>query len=218
MSILEELYIYLEQIAQVIPVELYALIGGLIEEIIAPIPSPIIMTTAGGIVEFQNGTWLNLVIISLIAAVGKTIGSWILYFLADKLEDFFVPRYGKFFGIDHQTVEDMGKRFKGGWKDILVLTFLRAMPVIPGAPVAVACGAIKLNMNTYLISTYIGTFLRSLFFAYIGFVGAESYEKLMESLDNIESIMTVFAILLIFAGIWYIKKLSDKKGEKKEAV
>ena len=214
MGILEDFYIFLEKIAGVIPVELYALLGGLIEEIVAPIPSPIIMTTAGGIVKLQNGTWVNILIISLIAGIGKTIGSLLLYYLADKMEDFFVPRFGKFFGIDHQTIEHLGQRFKGNWKDIGVLTILRAMPVIPGAPVAVACGAIKLNMKTYLISTYIGTFLRSLFFAYIGFVGAESYESLMESMDNIESIMTILAIFLIFAGIWYIKKLSEKRASR----
>ena len=163
MSILEDFYTYLEEIAEVIPVELYAFIGGLIEEIVAPIPSPIIMTTAGGIVLLQGGTWINLIFISLIAAVGKTIGSLILYVLADKMEDFLVIRYGKFFGIDHQTIEDIGKRFKGGWKDIGMLTLLRAIPVIPGAPVALACGAIKLDMKTYIISTYIGTFFRSLF-------------------------------------------------------
>jgi membrane protein DedA with SNARE-associated domain len=211
MSILEDLYTYLEEIAEVIPVEVYAFIGGLIEEIVAPIPSPIIMTTAGGIVLLQDGNWINLIIISLIAALGKTIGSLILYILADKMEDFFVIRYGKFFGIDHQTIEDIGKRFKGGGKDIGVLSLLRAIPVIPGAPVAVACGAIKLDMKTYIISTYIGTFFRSLFFAFIGYLGVESYGKLMESMDNIESALTVLSIILIFAAILYIKKLSEKK-------
>ncbi|KAA3647284.1 MAG: hypothetical protein DWQ07_07210 [Chloroflexi bacterium] len=211
-TLMEDLYAYLESFAAIVPVEIYAFLGGMIEEIITPIPSPIIMTTAGGIVELQGGGWLNIIIISLLAAVGKTIGAIVLYVLADKMEDYFVVRWGKYFGIDQHTIEDLGKRFKGGWRDIGVLAMLRAIPVIPGAPVALASGAIKLNMNTYIISTVIGTFFRSLFFAYIGFVGAESYANLMGNLDSIESIVNIIVIILILASIWYIRRLSEKRA------
>jgi len=211
MDILVQINDYLLILAEKIPLELYAFVGGLLEEIIAPIPSPIIMTTAGGLHALDNGLFGGIIILALIAAVGKTIGSVVLYYLADWGEDFFVAKFGKYLGLNEKGLEKLSEKFKGGWKDILILTFLRALPVMPGAPVAVACGAIKLNMKTYLISTYIGTFLRSLFFAYIGFVGAESYENMMGGLDSIESILTIVVIVIIFAGIWFVKKNSEKK-------
>ena len=210
MSVLENIYAYLESLATLVPVEIYAFIGGLIEEILAPIPSPLIMTSAGALIQLQGGTWANVWIVSLLAAVGKLAGALFLYYLAHKMEGYFIQRFGKFFGIDHHAVESLGTRFNNGWRDILLLTALRAIPVIPGSPVAVACGAIKLDMRTYIISTYIGTFLRSLFFAYIGFLGVGSFSNLMDSLDQIESIMTILAILLTFAGIWYVRKLSQQ--------
>jgi membrane protein DedA with SNARE-associated domain len=214
---MENIYSYLESLAMLVPVEIYAVVGGLIEEVLAPIPSPLIMTSAGGIIRLQAGTWVNVWVVSLFAAGGKLVGALFLYFLADKMEDYFVPRFGKFFGIGHQTVENLGERFNNGWRDILLLTALRAIPVIPGSPIAVACGAIALDMRTYVISTYIGTFLRSLFFAYIGYLGVGSFSNLMESLDQIESVMTILAIILTFIGIWYVRKLSQQaEGSEKE--
>jgi len=211
MDILTQINTYLLALSEKIPLELYAFIGGLLEEIIAPIPSPIIMTTAGGLHALNNGAFMGIVVLSLIAAFGKTIGSVVLYYLADWGEDLFVAKFGKYLGLNEKGLEKLSEKFKGGLKDILVLTFLRALPIMPGAPVAVACGAIKLDMKTYLISTYIGTFLRSLFFAYIGFVGAESYENMMGGMDSIESILTIGVIIVIFVGIWLVKKNSDKK-------
>jgi membrane protein DedA with SNARE-associated domain len=212
-SMFNSLNEWLLEIAHIVPLEIYVFIGGLLEEIIAPIPSPIIMTTAGGLLKLDGGVFLGIVILSLIAAVGKTIGSLILYYLADITEDIVVGKFGKFLGLSHKYIESIGSQFKGGWKDIAVLSILRAIPVIPGAPVAVAAGAIKLDMKVYLIGTYIGTFFRSLFFAYIGYIGAEGYSGLFEGMDSAGTVIKIIMVIAIFAGILYIKKMSDK-GEK----
>jgi membrane protein DedA with SNARE-associated domain len=209
MQILTQLNDTLLSLAEKIPLEQYVFIGGLLEEIIAPIPSPIIMTTAGGLHALDNGMLWGIVLLALIAALGKTIGSVVLYYLADWGEDFVVAKFGKYLGLSEKGLEKLSDKFNGGWKDIVVLTFLRALPIIPGAPVAVACGAIKLDMKVYLISTYIGTFIRSLFFAYIGFIGAESYTNVIEGLDSIETVLTIATIFIIFGGIWYVKKNSE---------
>lgn len=209
--LLESLNHWLLAFAHTVPLEVYAFIGGLLEEIIAPIPSPIIMTTAGGFLKLDGGLLIGIIWLSLIAAVGKTLGSMILYWGADIAEDIVVGKFGKYLGLSHKAIENIGSKFKGGWKDIAVMTVLRAIPVIPGAPVAVTAGLIKLNQKTYIIGTYLGTFIRSLFFAYIGYIGAESYENLISGLDSIESILTVVVILLLMGGIWYVKKISEKE-------
>lgn len=215
-QIIEVLNQWLLAFAHTVPLEVYAFVGGLLEEIIAPIPSPIVMTTAGGLLKLNGGLLIGIVWLSLIAGVSKTLGSMVLYWGADIAEDLVVGKFGKYLGLSHKVIENIGKKFKGGWKDVAMMTFLRALPVIPGAPVAVTAGLIKMDLKTYLIGTYLGTFLRSLFFAYIGYIGAESYQHIIEGLDNIESILTVVVIVLLMAGIWYVKKISEK-SEKFEA-
>jgi len=138
----ENLILHLKILSEQIPVGLYALVGGFIEEIIAPIPSPLIMTTAGSLLRLQGYGIIALFLISFLAAFGKTIGSWIIYVVADKSKGLIVLRFGKFLGVTQQDVEKIGKRFDNTWKDDVLLVLLRAVPFIPGAPVAVVCGII----------------------------------------------------------------------------
>lgn len=191
-----------------VPLEIFALVGSLIEEIIAPIPSPLVMATAGTIAQAQNKTLSYLFLISGISALSKTFGCWFFYVVADKAEDIFSRKLGKFFGFSHKDVEKIGKHFDGTKKDDLILILLRAFPIMPSTPVSVACGFIKLNMRTYLQSTVIGSFFRSFTFLYLGFSGLEVYRSLLEGIDNVQSIVNIFiaVVLVVFFGLLYYKR------------
>lgn len=225
---LNELIRQLTLLSEKVPVELYAFIGGLIEEIVAPIPSPLIMTTAGGILHLQGRGILALIFISLLAAAGKTLGAWLIYAVADKAEDILTHRFGKWLGITHRDIESIGRYFDKTWKDDVLLIFLRAFPIIPGAPVAVVCGIIKLNLTTYLRSTFIGILLRNLLLGGIGYGGVANYQTIVEALKVAETAGKVFLVILTLAaigGFYYlrnhgglhkwIKKVFAKKEENK---
>src|SRR5690606_6968465 len=112
-GIIEYLIRFLEQLAEEVPVELFAFIGSFIEELIAPIPSPVVMTLAGTMVASNNSPFWYLFIIAVIASFGKTIGAIILYSIADKTEDVVLTRIGRYIGITHKQVDSIGSRFKG---------------------------------------------------------------------------------------------------------
>ncbi len=205
----ENLILHLKLLSEQIPVGLYALVGGFIEEIIAPIPSPLIMTTAGSLLRLQKQGIAALFLISFLAAFGKTIGSWLIYIVADKSEDLIMLRFGKFLGVTQQDVKNIGKRFDNTWKDDVLLILLRAIPFIPGAPVAVVCGIIKLNPKRYLRSTLAGTFLRSLIFGFIGYNGLAAYQAIISRFDAIETtgtVLFVFLVLALLVWIYYLRK------------
>ncbi|MBU2495064.1 MAG: VTT domain-containing protein [Candidatus Omnitrophota bacterium] len=206
---LENLILHLKLLSEQIPVGLYALVGGFVEEIIAPIPSPLIMTTAGSLLRLQGQGIAALFLISFLAAIGKTLGSWIIYVVADKSEDLIMLRFGKFLGVTQQDVEKIGKRFDNTWKDDLLLVLLRAVPFVPGAPVAVVCGLIKLNPKRYLRSTLAGTFLRSLMFGFIGYNGLAAYQKIISGFNALETagtILFVFLVLALLIWVYYLRK------------
>jgi membrane protein DedA with SNARE-associated domain len=162
MNIIDQITSQLSALADKIPVEMFVFIGALIEEVVAPIPSPVVMTLAGTIAEAKEQPLIFLFYLSLIGAIGKSIGSYLLYVLADKLEDIFMGRYGKFFGVSHKEVEQFGKHFKGSFKDAIVVFFSRAIPIVPTAPVSIVCGAIKLPLKSYLISGFFGLLVRNI--------------------------------------------------------
>ena len=187
----------LKNSAAYLPLEVSSFLGGLIEEIIAPIPSPFVMAAVGSAAFAQNKGWVSLVVLALVGSLGKTLGAWVIYVIADKLEDVVVEKLGRFLGVSHKEVEGIGMRFKGGWKDDLILFVLRALPIVPSSPVSVVCGIIKINLRTYLVSTFLGNSVRNMIYIYLGFAGVSAYQTLLRGLDSFESLIQI----LIFGGI-----------------
>lgn len=198
----------LKNSASYLPLEISSFLGGFIEEVIAPIPSPFVMAAVGSAAFAQNRGIIVLLMLALLGSFGKTLGAWFIYFLADKLEDVMMGRFGSFLGVSHQQVEGIGKHFKGGWKDDLILFVLRAVPVIPSSPVSVLCGIIKINLRTYLISTLAGNFFRNFLYIYLGYAGVSAYQSVLMGFDSMESVMQIFifACLTVFVAWIYIKR------------
>lgn len=197
--------IWLIALAGKIPIGLFAFFGSIIEEIVAPIPSPLVMTTVGSIAFVQHKPLVFLLLMALIATVGKTIGCLFFYFVSDKVEDIIIPRFGKFIGVTHKDIEGIGKHFNGTWKDDVILIILRAIPVMPSTPISLACGFIKLDIKTFIRSTMIGAYIRSLTFLYLGYAGMSTITSGIESTKSIIEIIVAILIVIFFAFI-YIKR------------
>lgn len=203
------------QFAQTVPLELFAFVGTIVEEILAPIPSPFVMTTAGTIVAAQERGFSTLFIIAAIAALGKTIGGVIFYFLADKAEDLVINRFGKYIGFSHTEVEKIGKHFNKTRADDFVLIALRAIPIMPSTPISLVAGFIKLNLRTFIVSTFIGNYIRCFIFLYIGFEGLTA---LTEGIDSAESIVKVVVMILLAVAVGFIYYKRGKGNLHEEIV
>jgi len=204
--------IYLENLAQKVPLELFTFIGTVSEELIAPIPSPLVMTLSGSIMKAQNKALAYIALIALIGAIGKTIGAWLLYFLSDIAENIIVGVFGKFLGLDHDTIENIGKKFNGNWKDVITVILLRGIPVMPTSPVSVAAGIIKVKLSTYLLGTFIGVIIRNIFFLYLGYTGLAASEKLSSGLESTETIMQII-VVIGFLGLLFWGYKKRQKGK-----
>jgi membrane protein DedA with SNARE-associated domain len=217
MQIFEKLLESLINLANHIPIEIYSIIGPFIEEIVSPIPSPLVMASAGSIAAAQNKTWVYLVYLALLGSIGKTIASWILYFIADKFEDLALSKFGKFVGITHKEVEKIGSYFNGTKKDFLVILLSRAIPIIPSSPISIVSGIVKIKISTYLTGTFLGTIIRNMFYLYFGFAGLNAYKQTLEGLDSLESIMQILiAFALLALMVWLF--IQKRKGKGIEAL
>lgn len=210
MQLIEATILILESWAARVPVELYSLVGAFIEEVIAPIPSPLVMGTAGSIAQAQGKGVAFLFILAIIGSIGKTLGGYLMYFIADKAEDLVLGKFGKFFGITHKEIEGIGKHFNGGWRDDLILFLIRLAPVVPSAPVSLVCGLIKINPRTFLVSTFAGTIIRNLFFLYLGFAGLSSFDSATSGLESLESLVQT---VIFVAGGLILLWLYYKRGK-----
>ena len=189
------------QIISQIPIELIVFFGSIIEEIFPPLPSPLLLIISKIVTYNQKFSVLYILLLTSIAVFGKTIGSFFIYFLADKTEDLIIGRFGKWFNVSHKNVENIGRRFSGSWKDIFILIFLRAIPIIPTTPLSFVCGIIKLNIRTFIISAFIGSFIRIFLLLYLGVV----------AYHNAKEALLVFIIVCLIGWFYYKRKNSHRR-------
>ena len=98
--------------------QLSVFIGVIIEQIIVPIPSPLIVMGAGAILispdfSIPNAFLQILWIIVLPGAVASTLGSYIGYLISYYGGKALVVRYQRFLGVDWKEIENLEKRFQG---------------------------------------------------------------------------------------------------------
>lgn len=193
-TMFQSIITWLEQMAQAVPLPVFVMIGGIVEEIIAPIPSPLVATLAGSIASAQKMGVPYLLWICLLASIAKTVGAYIFYVIGDKLEDVAVPRLGKYIGVRHEDLERFGEHFKGTWKDGVILLLLRSIPVMPSTPISLICGMLKINVRTFFVATAIGFYIRNLCFMLLGYTGLAAMGSLMEGIDTAETLLKIVIV------------------------
>lgn len=204
---------WMMEVSTKIPVIWYVFFGEVIEEILSPIPSQIVLLTAGSIAFAQGHALWILVVLTLVAALAKTVATMLYYVLGDKLEDVLVPRFGKYVGITHEDVESIGKRLdKGGRREFLSLFAIRCLPILPSAPVSLVCGVLKIGLRTFWWASFAGNLVRGGMMLLTGYLGFDVFEALLHGTFSSRTWL-VLAIFLLIAGIitWgYIQRYRRK--------
>ena len=209
MHILAIVESWLRALSQAVPLEAFVFIGSFFEEMISPIPSTLIMGLAGSLAAADAKTLMFLVWLSLIGNVGKIIGSFFYYVLGDKAEDFAIRKVGRFFGVTHEQVEGVGRRFTGHWRDGLILFSLRLVPFLPTTPISIACGIIKMSRRTFLIATFLGNFLKDfvyLLIGYTGIVAVRSFFRGVIELKYYADIAVAVSVAILLFLLYYHRK------------
>ncbi len=188
-----------------VPLEVFAFIGSFLEEIISPIPSALVMGTAGSLAMFRHQPLEYLVWLALVGSAGKLFGAWFYYFVGDKLEDLFIKRLTKFFGVRHEEIENIGKRFVGHhWKDGGALFMLRIIPFFPTTPLSLAAGIIKMDLRVFLIATYAANFFKDLLYLYAGYSGLAVLHRLGRVLSPYRLGGDIFVAVFIIALLAFL--------------
>ncbi len=189
--------------ANTLSLEVFVFVASFVEEVVAPIPSPTVMILAGSFAKVQEYSLYALVPLALIGAIGKTIGALVVYTITDKAEDFVMNRFGKFFGVTHEDVENFGKKLGNGMRDYVLLILLRALPFIPSVVVSVGSGLLKVPLPLFIISTFLGTIVRDSIYLYAGYAGVTALFAIINKSSNLETYIEVGVILAVLTFIGY---------------
>ncbi len=190
-----------------LPVELYTFVGSFLEELIAPIPSPIILTTAGSLVNEHGFSILYVFFIALIAVLGKFIPTYLYYYAGFMGEEFLQKKFFKFLGLGSLDVDKYGKLIEGSKKGELMFVLFRVIPLFPTAPVSFLAGLINMSRKKFILLTAVGLYFRSLILLTLGYIGFAQMDYILDLLIHWESNLTkvIVLIMLIFFAVYAYK-------------
>lgn len=207
MQLIAEFTQMLASFSNTVPLPLFVTLAAFVEEVIAPIPSPFVMTISGSLIAAQGQGLVFLVAMAVLGSLSKTMGSYIIYFIADKLEDVVINKFGKFLGVTHNDTEGIGKMFGKGMRDDVTIFLMRAIPIMPTAPVSVVAGILKFDLKTYLLASFMGLIVRNIFYLYLGYVGIGALESINSNLQSLETIgYGALFIFLVGLTLWFYTK------------
>ncbi|MFB3885966.1 MAG: DedA family protein [Thermodesulfobacteriota bacterium] len=186
--------------------QLSVFIGVMIEQIIVPIPSPLIVMGAGALlipagISISNAFLQILWIIVLPGSLASTLGSYIGYLISFHGGKALVVRLQRFLDVDWQEMENLERRFKGK-KEALSIFFSRAIPVFPISLVSIFAGLLRIPIGSFTLYTFLGSIFRCLFLGFFGWSIGATYEKVAARLDSVETIVSV--VMLIGMGLAFL--------------
>ncbi|MEK7636601.1 MAG: VTT domain-containing protein [Patescibacteria group bacterium] len=181
--------------------------ASIVEEVIAPIPSALVLT-ASGFFLIPDGSFFDslgriFIIIAIPGALGVTVGSLLFYGIAYTSGKPALIRWGRYFGVAWEDVEKLEKRFERGHVDEVALFTARTIPIIPSVVISSFCGFVRLPLKEYLVYSFLGTIVRAFFLGIIGWQVGDIYMRMAEYMNIIESFVFIF---IIFAIIFFIAR------------
>lgn len=189
-------------------------ISTLLEELIIPLPSSLIML-GGGFFLIEAETVVvatREVLLKLVpfGTLGVMTGSFFLYAISKHGEEFAVKRFSKYLGISWLEVKKIEKYFQKQYADELILLFLRAVPLFPGSLTAIFAGLIRMPVAHFLIFGAIGSAIRVFLMGFIGWYVKELYVVYAYRFENLSNWFTILFIVLLVVGYLSVKLLRGK--------
>lgn len=175
------------------------LIGMTIESSFFPFPSEIILIPAGILVaQGQMNFFLVLVMAILGSLVGATFNYLFAFYIGRKHIENLIKRYGRFLFLSKKSLNKADTYFQ---KHGEITTFVARL--IPGVRqlISLPAGFAKMNFNKFLLFTFLGSGIWSLFLIISGYfigINSEFFIYYFSKLSVIISILGVVLFILYF--------------------
>ncbi len=190
-------------------------LGVIIESVIVPLPSPLIIMGAGAILIPATASPLQvfpeiLRIIVLPGAVASTLGAYIGYGLGYWGGKPLVTRWERFLGFGWAEVAAMETRLQERGIGVMILA-LRALPVVPLSLISVAGGLLRLPVLSFTAWTFVGSVPRVIFLAYLGWLTRDTYERVAARLDTLETFVSLLLVLSAVALVLWLRRHTRRR-------
>ena len=184
--------------------------GVIIESVIVPIPSPLVIMGAGFILispelSFTGALTPILLLIVLPGATGSTLGAFIGYGIGFWGGKPLVERWKGFLGLEWREVDAFQRRLRGSHIRATIF-FLRALPIFPLSLISAAAGFVRVAPVTFTLWTLYGSIPRCLLLAYLGWGLGDAYHRLAHGTDRAETLVSLSIVLILIGLIVWLRR------------
>ena len=176
-----------------------------IESACIPLPSEVIMPFSGYLVS--QGMF-NIWLVALMGAIGCVLGSIIAYYAGLWGGRVWVEKYGKYVLISHHDL-DLADRWFKKYGNITVFV-CRLLPVVRTF-IAFPAGVSKMRMSTFILYTFVGSFIWCWVLARIGMQLGDHWDTLKVYFHKFDA--AIGAVIVVGAGLYIYRHI---KGLKKQ--
>ncbi|MBC5793321.1 MAG: VTT domain-containing protein [Nanohaloarchaea archaeon] len=185
---------------------LAVVLGMVIEEVIVPIPSPIIPMAAGAfLVEATTIGAAALEIffwIALPASIASVISSYFVYGIAYKGGKPIIEKYGRYLDISWKEIEGLEHHFDSGREGYYVALF-RAIPLVPLSLISGSAGLFRMDWRKYGFWSFVGMLPRNFGLAMIGWYAQKGFRDIASQIDKASTAVALGIVLLVVGFVVY---------------
>lgn len=167
-----------------------------LESMVAPVPSELVMPFVGFLVAEGKFTWTMSIVAT---SIGSIIGSLASYAMGYWGGRPFVMKVGKYLLLNEHDLEWTEKWFArhGSWT-IFVSRFI---PVVRHL-ISIPAGLGKMRLLPFCVYTLIGATLWNVFLLVCGYKLKQNWDKVEHYSKQIDHVMIV---VVLIAGVWFVK-------------
>lgn len=167
-----------------------------IESANIPLPSEVIMPFSGFLVSVGR---FSLFWVGISGAVGCVLGSVLSYWIGAVGGRPLILKYGKYVLISHRDLNHTDRWYE---KHGAITVFIgRLLPVVRTF-ISLSAGIARVNLWTFSIYTFVGSFIWSYALGWVGFKLGENWESLRGYFHNADIFILILVVVGLSLWIW----------------
>jgi len=154
--------------------------------------------------------YFDIWVVFAIAVFGELAVDLALYAIGYFSRITFIEKYGHYFGLSKEKMENLEKLIKS--HPGKTLTAIKLAPILP-VPGLMTIGSMHMSVKKFTIINFVIALIRAAIFMTIGYYFGQVYDSLSRYIKNAEYIL--LAGIIVVLGIFYAYKKATEKIYKK---
>ncbi len=178
----------------------------MIEGIITPIPSELIVPFAGYLAAEGE---MSLPLVIVVGAAGAAVGNSVAYFIGCRVGRPLIQRYGRYIRLDERDLM-LAERWFAKYGDIGVLLG-HAVPGIRSI-ISFPAGIGKMRFRNFIAYSTVGALIWTTVLALAGYFLLDEWRKFAGATESIDLYVAISALAVIVVYLYWTKKRARAEG------